>query len=224
MVGRGRARVYIDGFNLYYGALKGTREKWLNLEEWAGTLLPGYTVDRIVYCTARVRPRPDSPDAHVRQDAYLRALRSLTTVEVLEGQFKVKAASMLRIPLPTCDCCTRSRQACACCHGTFVKVEKTEEKGSDVNVAVQLVADGFRDRYDTALVVSNDSDIQPAVDIVRATLAKRVVIADPRNNKHPALHGDERRQVRRRGLERAQFPNSVLDAGGRVITRPRSWE
>ncbi len=223
MSGDRRARVYIDGFNLYYGALKGTSDKWLNLEAWVGMLLPGFQIDRIVYCTARVRPRPDSPDTHVRQDAYLRALETLATVDVIEGQFKVKPATMPRIALATCDCCTRTRQACACCHGDFVRVEKTEEKGSDVNVAVQMVADGFLNRYDTALVVSNDSDIQPAVDIVRSELGKRVVVADPRNNRYPALLGDERRQVRRGALERSQFANAVVTAAGRTITRPTAW-
>lgn len=215
--------MYIDGFNLYYGALKGTDEKWLDIEAWSAKLLPGYSIDRVVYCTARVTSRPSDPDSHVRQDAYLRALGTLSTVEVLEGIFKVTNPRMHRVPLPTCDCCGGHRQACACCYDDTVSVIKTEEKGSDVNLAVQLVADGFQNHYETALVVSNDSDIQPAVDIVRTQLGKIVIVADPRNRPHPALLGDERRKIRRPALEQAQLPDAVIDSSGRTIARPTKW-
>jgi hypothetical protein len=222
MASSGRACVYIDGFNLYYGALKGTSEKWLDLAAWSSLMLPGLTVVRIAYCTARITARSDDPRAHVRQDAYLRALATLPTVDILEGTFKVSKPRMFRVPSVTCSCCNAHQPSCSCCRASTVQVVKTEEKGSDVNLAVQLVADGFQDRFDTALIVSNDSDIQPAVDVVRDQLGKRVVVADPRNSKHPSLIGDERRQVRRNALVRAQFPDVVHDAG-RAITRPGPW-
>ena len=79
-----RAFVYIDGFNLYYGALKGTHEKWLDLQAWCALLLPQHDVRGIVYCTARVTSRPDDPDSHVRQDAYLRALGTLSDSTTLD--------------------------------------------------------------------------------------------------------------------------------------------
>ncbi len=222
MPGRGRARVYIDGFNLYYGALKGTPYKWLDLQAWCAVMLPGYDIDRITYCTARVAARQDNPSVHVRQDAYLRALATLPTVKVLEGKFKSGPAKMRRVPLATCDCCTTTMASCACCHSPFAKVIKTEEKGSDVNLAVELVRDGFTDCYETALVVSDDSDIQPAVDIVRGELGKRVIVADPRNRTHPSLIGDERRQVRPAALQRAQLSVEVI-ANGRTISKPTRW-
>lgn len=218
-----RARVYIDGFNLYYGALKRTPLKWLDLEAWCAVMLPQHEVDQILYCTARVTPRASNPNVHVRQGVYLRALETLPKVKVLEGKFNATTARMVRVPLPACDCCTKSRPGCACCRSTMVNVLKTEEKGSDVNLAVQLVRDGFLDHYDVALVVSNDSDIQPAIDVVRGELGKHVIVADPRNRRHPALLGDERRQVRAAALGRSQFPVAVIDAAGRTITKPASW-
>ena len=223
MSSKGRARVYIDGFNLYYGALKGTKEKWLDLSCWSAMLLPGYTVDRIVYCTARVSPRPHDPDTHVRQDAYIRALSTLPNVHVIEGKFNVSKPWMHRVPGAKCDCCGGLLPACACCSNDSVQVVKTEEKGSDVNLAVQLVSDGFQDLFDTAFVVSDDSDIQPAVDVVRGQLGKRVVVADPRNRQHPSLVGDDRRKIRRPALEQSQFASPVIDAVGREIARPAGW-
>jgi uncharacterized LabA/DUF88 family protein len=223
MPGRGTARVYIDGFNLYYGALKGTPLKWLDLEALCAVMLPTYDIDRIVYCTARVAARPENPSVHVRQDAYLRALATLATVEVLEGQFKSGPTRMPRVPLATCDCCSGARAACACCHSRTVKVMKTEEKGSDVNLAVELVRDGFKGYFDIALVISDDSDLQPAVDIVRGELGKRVIVADPRNRKHPSLRGDERRQVRTAALGKAQLPAAIRESSGRMISKPAGW-
>lgn len=215
--------MYIDGFNMYYGALKGSNLKWLDLAAWSGMMLPGYDIDLITYCTARIVSRPSDPDANVRQDAYLRALATLPSVRVLEGKFKSSVTKMLRVPPGACSCCAGTLTPCVCCGDRFVKVEKSEEKGSDVNLAVELVADGFRDNFDTALVVSDDSDIQPAVDIVRGQLGKQVFIANPRNRRYHSLQGDERRQVRSSTLLAAQFPDQVIDVAGRVIHKPTSW-
>lgn len=217
-----RARVYIDGFNLYYGALKGTTHKWLNLETWCARLLPGHDIDQIVYCTARVTSTPFNPGADVRQQAYLRALATLNTVTVMEGLFKVNNTRAPRRPDPTCQCCGSQPPGCLCCVGPLVPIIKTEEKGSDVNLAVQMVRDGFNGHYDVAAVVSEDSDIQPAVDVVRQDLGKQVIVITPRNRRHPPLVGDMRRQVRTAALAACQLPNSITDASG-IIHRPPAW-
>ena len=71
-----RTYVYVDGFNLYYGALKNTPYKWLDLRAlFARILRPQNEIERIKYYTARVSARPDDPDAPTWQDIYLRALQ-----------------------------------------------------------------------------------------------------------------------------------------------------
>lgn len=217
-----RARVYVDGFNLYYGALKGTSFKWLDLEAWCERLLPGYTVDQILYCTARVKSAPANPAVAVRQQAYLRALATLPKVTVLEGMFKVNKTRAPRRPEPRCACCSTLPPGCSCCAAGTIPIIKTEEKGSDVNLAVTMVRDGFKDLYDTAVVVSEDSDLQGAVDIVRRDLTKQVIIVTPRNRTHPPLVGDARRRVRDAGLAASQLPSALTDAHG-VVHRPSTW-
>jgi hypothetical protein len=69
-----RTIVYVDGFNLYYGALKGTPYKWLDLKALFTSVLPGHNILKIKYYTARVSARPGNPDAPTEQDAYLRAI------------------------------------------------------------------------------------------------------------------------------------------------------
>ena len=85
-----RTRVYVDGFNLYYGALKDTAFKWLDPVKLAYQLLPaGYSVSKLKYFTARV-PGIQDAGAPARQQAYLNAFATLPDVEVLWGTFLSK--------------------------------------------------------------------------------------------------------------------------------------
>ncbi len=95
-----RTRVYVDGFNLYYGALKGTPFKWLNPVDLARRALPaGYVVDKLLYFTAHVSGVSD-PGAPARQHAYLTALRTLPEVEVHFGSFLAKTVWRPLVNLP----------------------------------------------------------------------------------------------------------------------------
>ena len=80
-----RTIVYIDGFNLYYGAIKGTSHKWLNLQRYFEMLRPADDLRAIKYFTALV-----GGSSRSRQDSYLRALATLPLVEVIPGRFKTK--------------------------------------------------------------------------------------------------------------------------------------
>lgn len=85
-------RVYVDGFNLYYGALKGTDFKWLDLVQLAYLLVPEeHRIDRLRYFSARVSGKVDS-GAPARQHAYLKALESIPEVRIHMGRFLAKSA------------------------------------------------------------------------------------------------------------------------------------
>jgi len=126
--------VYVDGFNLFYGALKGTPHKWLDLDALCRRLLPSDDVQRIRYFTARVSARPSDPHLPTRQQAYLRALLTIPHLTVHEGEFYVTYPTMALYE-PTAAAGTPSR---------FARVIKTEEKGSDVNIATYLMLDACR--------------------------------------------------------------------------------
>ena len=78
-----KTHVYVDGFNLYYGALRGTRFRWLNLAEMCRLFLPDDDIRRIAYFTARVNGRPGDPDQPQRQLLYFRALRPIPNVDIV---------------------------------------------------------------------------------------------------------------------------------------------
>lgn len=84
-----RTTVYIDGFDFYYGALRGKPWKWLDLGAlFTKVLRPQNNVTSVEYFTARVQPSDIDPDVSVRQDAYLRALSAhCPRVELHYGHF-----------------------------------------------------------------------------------------------------------------------------------------
>ena len=79
--------IYIDGFNLYYGAVKDTPYRWLDLHKMCQLLLPGHQIARIKYFTARVSGRSNDLSQPTRQQTYLRALRTLANLEIILGRF-----------------------------------------------------------------------------------------------------------------------------------------
>ena len=85
-----RTRVYVDGFNLYYRALKGSPFKWLDPVLLAARLLPPWcTIDRLGYFTARVSGKL-APGAPGRQQVQFNALATRPEVELHFGRFLAK--------------------------------------------------------------------------------------------------------------------------------------
>jgi uncharacterized LabA/DUF88 family protein len=202
-----KAIAYIDGFNFYHGAVKDAPVlKWLNLEALCDLLLSDYDVTAVNYYTARVKDRPEDPAQSQRQDDYLRALGSLPRVNLVFGQFRTKKST---VRLPT---------------GKSARGKVWEEKGSDVNLGVDLSWDAAEKRMHTALVVSNDLDLQRAV--TRAVGAGiNVVVVNPhhRTNRRPSLVGSDTRTLHRARLRRCQLPD-VVDLGeGLEVRRPSAW-
>ena len=211
---RPRTVVYLDGFNLYYGAVKGTRYKWLDIEALCRHLLPRDEILKIRYFTARVSSRPRDPQQSTRQDVYLRALSTLPLVEIHYGYFVTRT---VRHRLANSDS-TGPRT---------VEVLHTEEKSSDVNLATYLVLDACREKHDTAVVISNDSDLFEAIRVVQAELGVQVGLINP----HPRKLRSRRlgqlpclffRQLPRGVLGQVQLPEVIRDHGA-AIRRPDSW-
>lgn len=135
--------VYVDGFNLYYGAVKDSPYRWLNIRRLCELLLPHHTIQTIKYFTARVSARKDDPDKPTRQQIFLRALRTLPDFEIIYGRFLSHDVMM-----PLADPPVKGSR--------FVKVIRTEEKGSDVNIATHLIHDAYQQKFKYAVLVTND--------------------------------------------------------------------
>jgi hypothetical protein len=206
-----RVYVYVDGFNLYYRALQRTQHKWLDLNALSQRLLrPGDTVDCIRYFSARVKARAGDPDAPRRQQIYLSALGTIPNIEFHFGNFLTKKKMRPLVSVPT----------------RFVEVFDTEEKGSDVNLAVHLVNDAWSNRFDVALVLSQDTDLIEPLRIVSQERGKKVglIWLDSRRPDHGMARASTFvRHVTPADLAASQLTDPVPRANGAPIAKPASW-
>jgi uncharacterized LabA/DUF88 family protein len=206
-----RTYIYVDGFNLYYGALRGSPYRWLDLERLCRHLLPSNDIRRINYYTARIGERPENPDQPIRQDTYLRALGTRPLVRVKLGHY-LRHSVFMRLANPPAD------------GPKFARVIKTEEKGSDVNLATHLVSDAYEDAFDAAVLITNDSDLREPVDLVRRRLGKPVGVLNP--HKHPSVALTKVatffKTIRPGVLRASQFPDTLADAKG-SFQKPAGW-
>jgi len=206
-----RVNVYVDGFNLYYG-IKDTSHKWLNPLALTTRLLPEHTINHIHYFTARITAPPDDPGKPQRQDVFIRALSTIPNLTLHWGQFVSRPR---RMPLvsPLAD------------GTTMVEVMRTEEKGSDVNLATWLLLDGLQRKYEMAVVVSNDSDLVEPIRVVRATLGLPVGVFNPQPFQHSSELRKEAifcRHIHAKAYAACQFPQELSDAKG-IFRKPPEW-
>ncbi len=205
--------VYIDGFNLYYRALKDSPFRWLDPRKLTEALFPQDEIRRISYFTANLLPRVANPGQTRRQQTYLRALNTLPGLEIHYGSFR---SGIKRRPLAQP---IRGMP-------THVEILDSEEKGTDVNLATRLLVDGFRSEYEQAVVISNDADFAAAMRYVKDDLGLRVVLVNPdRHRNSPKQLADAATYVKRlwkSHLRQSQFPPTLTDQKG-TITKPQGW-
>jgi len=201
--------VYIDGFNLYYGAVKNTPYRWLDLSALCHHMLPNDPIQSIKYFTAKVSARPYDPQQPMRQQVYLRALGTLPNVSIIYGHFLTHSCRMVLtnvIPIQK------------------VWVDKTEEKGSDVNLATHLLRDGFKGLFDTAVLITNDSDLLEPIRIVRQELGLPVGILNPHQRHSCALKPQAAfmKRIRQSDVAACQFASPLVDKHG-SFHKPPTW-
>jgi uncharacterized LabA/DUF88 family protein len=197
---------YVDGFNLYHGLHDKYRRRylWLDLEHLVRRLRPQDRIVAVRYFTALVR---DDPPALARQRAYLSALGARSAaVEITLGRYQAKTV------------------ACRQCGSVWTSYE---EKETDVNIAVSLVADAAAGASDIALIISADSDLCPAIRTARSlNPGRRMIAAFP-----PRRSSFEIRSlipgaftVAAADLRNSLLPETVSDvAASRSYKRPGKW-
>ena len=226
-----KTNVYIDGFNLYYGLLKRSSFKWLDLQRLYEAVLAKNEINRILYFTAKLDARAHNPDQPTRQMTYLRALKTLPKVEVYFGSF---LSSVVRQPLVKIDPETGGwlrgsdgrpilkTDPSGRVLSAFVL--KTEEKGSDVNLAAHLLKDAHTRDCECAVVISNDSDLITPIRLAKQECGLKIGLIPPRKKGSHELKrlADFVVDARLHYLEAAQFPKSFPDEHG-TIHKPPEW-
>jgi len=197
----------VDGFNVYHALKekqKYRRYKWVDYSALAKCFVTrnDEIVDVILF-TAYV---PWNADKKLRHKKLTQALES-KGVKIVLGKFK---------PM------TRRCRICNRIYHTH------EEKHTDVNIAIYLFQYAMNDDYDTAMIVTADSDLVPAVRAVKRNFPrKKIVLITPvgRSSRELQKLCDFRMKMKKKHLETSQFPDIVIIDTTKKITvqRPASW-
>lgn len=198
---------YVDGFNLYFGLRSkfGRRYYWLDLPGLAKNFLRGQ--QRLVdthYFTARIRDNGSNGADVRRQSNYIDALVAMGA-HIHEGHYLEKDRS------------------CRRCGNAW---KDYEEKMTDVNIAVQLLSDAFDDNFDTAFVISGDSDLTTPIRRVRSRFPnKKIVVLFPpdRHSKQLKQTANAYLSIGEQKLRTSQLRDPVFTANGHALRRPGQW-
>lgn len=201
-----RASFYIDGFNLYHSILNlgDPKLKWLSLSSLCQMLVPSRdeAVESISYFTATATHR--GPGSIVRHRAYTSALTS-EGVECVMGRFKDR------------------HQHCRNCNSRW---NHPEEKETDVNIAIRMVADGFQDKYDVCYLISADTDLVPALKLIRDNLPQKEIVAVSPPGRPHGQHikslAHRALKLNRHQIERCRLPNTIV-WNGQTINCPTDY-
>lgn len=248
---RPRVGVYVDAFNLYYGARdlcgRGTQGwRWLDIYGLVGSVIvhrrwKGARIVKMVYCTA-MRSSESDASSLIDQETYVRALQNDRRTEVIHGRYAQRIGKGILVR-PTKN---RRRPERVISPGisnfpawlpaTEVQDEQGrqqvmihyvsyEEKGSDVNLASQLIVDVLTHKIDAAIVISNDGDLRYAVEFARQKIMVGLINPGQRPTAD-ALKGTESegtgghwwRRLVASEYRLHQLPDTVADT-----VRPPKW-
>lgn len=229
-----RTRVYIDGYNLYYGCLKGTSYKWLDLLALFETQilpssgLPGTTSSllplSIKFFTAKILDQAaKAGDSLSSQARYHTALRKLYDgrIKLIEGYY-----SLTQSKAKIVDAAAPATWPRDC---REILVWKLEEKQSDVNLALQAYHDAITGQVDQVVIVTNDTDIAPALELIRAHTGVTIGLVVPAR-RHERVPSTElvtlahwvRSHITTSELAASQLPR-VIPGGRKPTIKPESW-
>lgn len=195
---------FVDGFNLYFGLREAGYKRllWLDVSKLVANLCkPRQTYLGVNYFTARINGPGPKRD---RQKVLLEAYETLTDCQVHFGVYQ------------------SSSRTCAFCGAQWTQ---SSEKMTDVNIAVEMLSAAALDEFDTALLISADSDLAPAVQKTIELYKKRVVIAFPpkRASQRLSTLASGFFHIARGQLAKSQLPEEVTRPDGFVLRRPSSW-
>lgn len=203
-----RAIFFIDGFNVYHALAnkRYSKYKWLNYKNLAECFLSPKkeTIQEILYFTAYAHWNKEK---HERHKKFVQA-QKFYGIHVIFGKFKKVTR--------------KCRADCKKEYQTF------EEKETDVNIAIYLMKKAFQDEFDTAYILSGDSDLSPAIEQIKSLFPHKnikCIIPIARSAEHIKNICDSHHRMKEKHLRTSQLPDSiVLDSTKNIVlTKPTVW-
>jgi uncharacterized LabA/DUF88 family protein len=161
-----RTSVYIDGYNLYYGRLRDSPHKWLDIVALFDQIIkvqdPRSSVDAVKLFTAYALAKfaTHGQLSVVAQQSYHRALQLKypERMHITLGNHSHDKAGTLLPEYVAGQPYDRLKRA---------RVWKIEEKQTDVNIAISMYRDASKGLFDHQVIVTNDSDAEPTLKAIR---------------------------------------------------------
>ena len=197
---------FVDGFNLYHSLDSNPayyKYKWLDLDKLARCFVTSHDkIEKVFYFTTYATW---DQVKLVKHQIYVKALQ-FVGVEVVFGAFRYVD------------------KTCRICHKQY---KTFEEKQTDVNIAIKLFQTAVQDLWDTAIIVSGDSDLIPAIKAVKSTFpARRIGLAIPIGRRAEELKQvvDFHMKVKEKHLATSQFEDEITIDGEVKLPRPATWK
>ncbi len=206
-----KVAVYVDGFNLYHGLknLKKPHLKWLNLRSLAEKFIDraNEVIEKVYYFSA-IATHMDSETIQ-RHKTYIEALE-VNNVEFVGGNFKKKWLSYRNNHIE-------------------IKWKKHEEKETDVHISIYMVRDSMKKKFDKFILITNDTDIVPAVKMARSeNSALRIkLLTPPTLDTHDSLLNAVRpgtcSKLTEGHIQNSLLPDKIQKANRKIIHMPEQY-
>ena len=223
-----RTRVYIDGYNLFYGCLKNTNDKWLDIYHLFAThiihqQIPESVVDKVYFFKADIKSKISTQglSAQKAQQSYHRALSKIypEKIEIIKGYYALEKGHLPRYKTPPDK-------------NDRVEVWRLEEKQTDVNITLTAYRDAIKSKAEQVVFVSNDTDLEPALKALREdmgdTITIGIVIPIRANSRRPpnqklSKYADwTRSYITDEELADSQLPDKIA-THKKPILKPEYW-
>jgi uncharacterized LabA/DUF88 family protein len=218
-----RTIAYIDGYNLYYGLLRKSQYKWLDVYALFRDQALNQSSDlvEVRYYTAPILGKmSDDLESPIRQRRYLQALRKMHPIglTLIEGRIVASTPFQRLIrPIPEAP------------HLQKVQVLDFNEKKTDVNIASNMINGAWLKTYDQAVLCSNDSDLEGALRSIkehhphiRIGLVAPISGDDPRKiSSDLARFSDWKKILSTTHLSRSQLPDRIPSSH---LAKPTAWK
>ena len=221
---KNRTIVYIDGFNFYFGLKEAVKQRnaphsiyWLDYWKLAEKIVKDRELIAVKLFTARVKSQGKSE----RQNAWLNALKVFRpNIEIIYGRYLYKEV--------TCGQCG-TRTDSLICSRCKSRTRIPEEKKSDVNIAVEMLTDAYEDKFDTAILLTRDSDLVPPINKIHSiplSVPKKIGVGflPGRLSKELKSVADFHFVIQHKNLEDSRLPYKVEKNNGEFLWIPESWK
>ncbi len=222
-----KTNIYIDGYNLFYGCLKHSDDKWLDLYQLFTTIIkqqnPQAEISTIYFFTANIKSKiaTHGQQAQQAQNTYHRALEQTypSKIKIIKGYYSLEKANLLAYQKPPNK-------------DNRLAVWKLEEKQTDVNIALTAYRDAIQQKVEQVVFVSNDTDLEPALIALREDLKDTInigiIIPVRKHSKRPvnarlSNHANwTRSYILDEELKNSHLPNKI-STNKKAIIKPKYW-